>query len=52
MFEAGRHFFARPAAEKTTLSIKRSPHNRGYVGLSEEALDPTKCPAPDHGTRN
>jgi isopenicillin N synthase-like dioxygenase len=42
MFAAGRAFFARPAAEKAALSIKRSPHNRGYVGLSEEALDPTK----------
>jgi isopenicillin N synthase-like dioxygenase len=42
MFSAGRGFFARPVAEKAALSIKRSPHNRGYVGLSEEALDPTK----------
>jgi isopenicillin N synthase-like dioxygenase len=42
MFAAGRGFFARPAAEKAALSIKRSPHNRGYVGLSEEALDPAK----------
>ncbi len=42
MMEAGRGFFARPPAEKAALSIKRSPHNRGYVGLSEEALDPAK----------
>jgi isopenicillin N synthase-like dioxygenase len=42
MFAAGRGFFARSVAEKASLSIKRSPHNRGYVGLSEEALDPTK----------
>ncbi len=42
MFAAGRGFFARPVAEKAALSIKRSPHNRGYVGLSEEALDPTQ----------
>ncbi len=42
MMAAGRAFFSRPPAEKTALSIKRSPHNRGYVGLSEEALDPTK----------
>jgi isopenicillin N synthase-like dioxygenase len=42
MFAEGRGFFARPVAEKAALSIKRSPHNRGYVGLSEEALDPTK----------
>jgi isopenicillin N synthase-like dioxygenase len=40
MFAAGRGFFARPAGEKTALSIRRSPHNRGYVGLSEESLDP------------
>jgi isopenicillin N synthase-like dioxygenase len=42
MMAAGRGFFAQPPAEKASLSIKRSPHNRGYVGLSEEALDPTK----------
>jgi isopenicillin N synthase-like dioxygenase len=42
MFAVSRDFFARPVAEKAALSIKRSPHNRGYVGLSEEALDPTR----------
>jgi isopenicillin N synthase-like dioxygenase len=42
MFGAMRAFFALPAAEKQALSIRHSPHNRGYVGLSEEALDPTK----------
>jgi isopenicillin N synthase-like dioxygenase len=42
MFAAMRSFFARPTAEKQALSIRHSPHNRGYVGLSEEALDPTK----------
>jgi isopenicillin N synthase-like dioxygenase len=42
MFAAGRGFFKRPVAEKAALSIKRSPHNRGYVGLQEEALDPTR----------
>jgi isopenicillin N synthase-like dioxygenase len=42
MFAAGRSFFARPVAEKAALSIKRSPHNRGYVGLSEESLDPRR----------
>jgi isopenicillin N synthase-like dioxygenase len=40
MFAATRNLFARPAAEKRALSIRHSPHNRGYVGLSEEALDP------------
>jgi len=42
MFSASRAFFTRPVAEKAALSIRHSPHNRGYVGLSEEALDPTK----------
>lgn len=42
MFGASRDFFARPVAEKAAISIKRSPHNRGYVGMSEEALDPSK----------
>jgi isopenicillin N synthase-like dioxygenase len=42
MFDAMRAFFARPMAEKQALSIRHSPHNRGYVGLSEEALDPAK----------
>jgi isopenicillin N synthase-like dioxygenase len=42
MFAAGRGFFSRPVAEKAVLSIKRSSSNRGYVGLSEEALDPSK----------
>jgi isopenicillin N synthase-like dioxygenase len=42
MFGAASAFFARPQAEKEALSIKRSPHNRGYVALDEEQLDPTK----------
>jgi isopenicillin N synthase-like dioxygenase len=42
MFAAARGFFALPVPEKASISIKRSPHNRGYVGLSEEALDPSK----------
>ncbi len=40
MFAAGRAFFRLPVPEKRALSIKHSPHNRGYVGVSEEALDP------------
>ncbi len=42
LFDAARAFFAQPFAAKDGASIKRSPHNRGYVGLSEEQLDPTR----------
>jgi isopenicillin N synthase-like dioxygenase len=42
LFDAARAFFALPEAAKQALSIKRSPHNRGYVALAEEQLDPTK----------
>jgi isopenicillin N synthase-like dioxygenase len=37
---AGREFFAQPAAAKQALSIRQSPHNRGYGDLNEEKLDP------------
>lgn len=40
-FAAARTFFALPAAAKDALSIRRSPHNRGYAGLGTEQLDPT-----------
>lgn len=39
VFRAAHAFFALPTAEKEQLSIKRSPHNRGYVGLGGERLD-------------
>jgi isopenicillin N synthase-like dioxygenase len=39
VFRAAHSFFARPVPEKEQLSIKRSPHNRGYVGLGGERLD-------------
>ncbi len=42
LFGAARALFALPEAAKQAMSIRRSPHNRGYVGLSEEQLDPTK----------
>jgi isopenicillin N synthase-like dioxygenase len=42
LFAAARAFFAQPQGEKDLLSIRRSPHNRGYVGLEEEQLDPTR----------
>jgi isopenicillin N synthase-like dioxygenase len=42
MFGAARALFAMDAAAKHALSIRRSPHNRGYVALDEEQLDPGK----------
>ena len=41
IFASAQAFFAQPAAAKDAISIKRSPHNRGYVGLATESLDPT-----------
>lgn len=43
-FTVSHRLFALPAADKAALSIARSPHNRGYVGMQGEALDPTKAP--------
>jgi isopenicillin N synthase-like dioxygenase len=42
MFSAARALFAQPQAVKEALSIRRSPHNRGYVALDEEQLDPSR----------
>ncbi len=42
VFASANGFFGLPVAEKTVLSIERSPHNRGYVGLGGESLDPSK----------
>ena len=39
IFAASREFFALPVAVKQEYSIKRSPHNRGYVALEGERLD-------------
>ena len=39
MFDAAREFFALPVAVKEQYSIKRSPHNRGYIALEGERLD-------------
>ena len=44
IFDAARTLFAQPPAEKETLSIKRSPHNRGYVGVAGERLDTRASP--------
>lgn len=42
VFAGSERFFALPAVEKERHSIKRSPHNRGYVSMKGESLDPTK----------
>jgi isopenicillin N synthase-like dioxygenase len=44
IFDAAHDLFALPAAAKDALSIKRSPHNRGYVGIAAERLDETASP--------
>jgi len=40
LFSESRRFFAAPSEIKDAASIKQSPHNRGYVGMGEELLDP------------
>jgi len=40
VFAASDDFFAQPMAAKQALSIRHTPHNRGYGGLNEEKLDP------------
>lgn len=39
---AAEGFFALPEAEKLRVSIRSSRHNRGYVPLESEALDPAR----------
>lgn len=39
-----RRFFALAAEVKEHQSIRRSPHNRGYVGMKGESLDPKHPP--------
>jgi isopenicillin N synthase-like dioxygenase len=39
---AARAFFARPTGEKARVSLKLSPHNRGWVAQGGEALDPAQ----------
>jgi isopenicillin N synthase-like dioxygenase len=46
IFAAARTFFALPASVKEDLSIKRSPHNRGYIAIEGERLD-VNAPLPD-----
>ena len=44
IFAAAHDLFALPDTAKTEISIKRSQHNRGYVGLAAERLDETASP--------
>jgi isopenicillin N synthase-like dioxygenase len=41
-FSWSHRFFALPTPHKEAVSIKQSPHNRGYVALRDEQLDPSK----------
>lgn len=40
VFAASKSFFSLPEAVKSELSIAKSKHNRGYVSMSSERLDP------------
>jgi isopenicillin N synthase-like dioxygenase len=46
LFAAARGFFGLPIDRKQELSIARSRHNRGYVGIGTERLEARA--APDH----
>ncbi|MAM00144.1 MAG: 2OG-Fe(II) oxygenase [Alteromonadaceae bacterium] len=39
-FAGARDLFGLSPAKKEALSIKRSPHNRGYVAMADEKLNP------------
>ncbi len=39
VFEQSARFFSQDSADKSTLSIKHTGNNRGYVALGEERLD-------------
>ena len=39
-FGGARRFFAFPLVDKERLSIRHSLHNRGYVAMADERLDP------------
>ncbi|RLT92080.1 isopenicillin N synthase family dioxygenase [Ketobacter sp.] len=40
VFEQSRRFFQLPVARKEILSIRQSRHNRGYIALADERLNP------------
>lgn len=42
VFAGAARFFALPTEVKERQSIRRSPHNRGYVALKGESLDPAR----------
>ncbi len=44
VFAASRRFFAASNDVKAAVSMTNSRHNRGYVGLAVEALDPARGP--------
>jgi isopenicillin N synthase-like dioxygenase len=44
LFQASRRFFHLPLDRKQEVSITRSPHNRGYVGIEAERLNATARP--------
>jgi isopenicillin N synthase-like dioxygenase len=44
IFDASHRFFGQSFEIKNELSIKRSPHNRGYVGVAGERLDTKASP--------
>jgi isopenicillin N synthase-like dioxygenase len=44
VFAASRQFFMLPIAEKRRFSIALSPHNRGYVEMEAERLQPDAPP--------
>ena len=41
-FACARELFALPAPQKEQLSIRRSPHNRGYIAMADERLNPAR----------
>jgi isopenicillin N synthase-like dioxygenase len=42
MFATAADFFALPEPVKAEVSITRSPHNRGYIAMEQEKLDPSR----------
>ncbi|MCV3273133.1 isopenicillin N synthase family dioxygenase [Roseobacter sinensis] len=43
VFDMADAFFSRPAAEKRTLSILKTPHYRGWAAEGDESLDDTSA---------
>jgi isopenicillin N synthase-like dioxygenase len=44
VFAASARFFALPVETKRAVAIERSRHNRGYVPMEGESLDPSRPP--------